>query len=274
MKKLVILLLLMILPQLQAIQANSVHDKYPEPSGRSKKPRNSLTSYGVFLVPINYHKGNVKWKGAICVIPTKDQENVPSSSWYLFRPDHPNQLIGKDLSAMLQISQIVASPDNRYLAVVSVGEGHPILEVMDIPTLVDKSKAKILIEMNPYPGYLAIDRWRGKNLVIESDMLLTHKDKNDHNRVPYSLELDPSEKFILNISTSKLRPVNRLLRNPVKYYVKMLRHKKLSTRRQGTEALKALRSPSALPYLKKALKREKNEGLRKEIMKVIKALKN
>ncbi len=270
MKKLAIFLLLIFIPQLQGVQADEVKNHYVAP-GRSKKTKNPLERYA-FLVPIKYHKGNENWKGVIFVIPTKDHENVPSSSWYLFRPGHPNRLLGKDLSAMLQLSQIEASPDGRYLAVVSVGEGHPILEVMDIPALVDNHKTKNLIEMNPYPGYLAIHRWRGKNLVVESDMLLTHGGMNGRSHVPSALGLDPSEKFNINISTKKISPVNRILKTPVKYYGRKLRHKKLSTRRLAVEALKALNSSSALPYLKKALKKEKDMSLRKEIMLVIKAL--
>ncbi len=273
MKKLILFLLLILFSQLQGVQAVEMNNQYPVPPGRSKKTKNSLEPYAAFLVPVVYRKDNDHLTGAIHVIPTKDRDNVPSSFWFFLKFNSSNRLLGKDLSAMLQISQMEASPDGRYLAVVSVGEGHPILEVMDVPTLVRQQKVKNLVEINPYPGYLSIGRWRGNNLVIESDMLLTHGGMNERSHVPSSLELDPPEKFNINTATKKISPVKPILKTPVKYYGRKLRHKKLSTRRLAVEALKTLNSSSALPYLKNALKREKDKGLRKHIMRTIKALK-
>lgn len=93
--------------------------------------------------------------------------------WHLRCKSTPDRLLGCDLSAMHLISQVLLAPNRAHLAVLSVGEGHPILEIIALRPLLKFGTYKSLCSLNPYPGTISIHRWQSGRLSITSDVDLT-----------------------------------------------------------------------------------------------------
>lgn len=70
------------------------------------------------------------------------------------------------------VESISVSPTNRKLAVISVGEGHPVLEVVSVPQLSEGGKYDVELFINPYPGGIWIEGWDGDNLILGTDVPL------------------------------------------------------------------------------------------------------
>ncbi len=80
--------------------------------------------------------------------------------------------LGCDLSAMRQVVTVSASPDRKWLAVLSVGEGHPMLEVVALDALTEQHDYRVMTTINPYPGTIGLTDWQDGELRIVSDMPL------------------------------------------------------------------------------------------------------
>ena len=74
-----------------------------------------------------------------------------------------------DATALHQIDQVIPSADGHWLAVLSVGEGHPWLEIVDLPAL-RRGEYRAPCSLNPYPGVLSLDAWLDDALRIGSDV--------------------------------------------------------------------------------------------------------
>lgn len=81
----------------------------------------------------------------------------------------PAQTLVCDATALHQIDQLIPSADGHWLAVLSVGEGHPWLEIVDLPAL-RRGEYRAACSINPYPGVLSLDAWLGDALRIGSDV--------------------------------------------------------------------------------------------------------
>ncbi len=124
-----------------------------------------------------------------------------SSHWFLLS-EEGNRKLGNDLCAFHQLDSLSASPAGEYLAVMSVGEGHPMVEVVDLKLLRQKGKYNVLHEINPYPGTISIEEWRGNQLILSSDVPLDQLKKNKSINVD---ALSPKAKrFLLDIKTGKI----------------------------------------------------------------------
>jgi hypothetical protein len=55
--------------------------------------------------------------------------------WTLACSTKPSESLGCGVTAMSQVAEFAVSPDARWLAVVSMGEGHPWLEVVPLKPL-------------------------------------------------------------------------------------------------------------------------------------------
>jgi hypothetical protein len=84
--------------------------------------------------------------------------------------------LGCGFSALHQITEVLVAPKADYLAVASVGEGHPIVEIVPLNALINKGKYVAKCELNPYPGTIAPSRWHGRVLLFQSDVDLALKD--------------------------------------------------------------------------------------------------
>lgn len=101
--------------------------------------------------------------------------------------------IGCDLTALHQIVSIVASDDANSLSVLSVGEGHPILEIVPLPPLLEQGSYDGQCSVNPYPGNVDAGRWQNDHWLIQSDTDLliegVEERANAINGSPYSYAL-------------------------------------------------------------------------------------
>ncbi len=136
----------------------------------------------------------------LCVINTGDENGA---HWFILKDMGRSREIGSNLSCLHQVDHILPSPDNRHLAVLSVGEGHPILEVIDLEKLRLQSKYVVLQQIDPYPGTVSIDRWDGSYLIVNSNMPLTLR--KEDGRVDPDLILPKDEAFSLDVATGEIK---------------------------------------------------------------------
>jgi hypothetical protein len=92
-----------------------------------------------------------------------------TAHWYLVEPNGARPLVAPPVE-MSVVDTVAVSPDGRFLAVVSVGEGHPVLDVLDLArVLASDNDDRPLASVNPYPGWITVDAWRDGVLAVTSD---------------------------------------------------------------------------------------------------------
>jgi hypothetical protein len=136
----------------------------------------------------------------LCVINTEDENGA---HWFILKDMGRSREIGSNLSCLHQVHQILPSLDHRYLAVLSVGEGHPMVEVIELEKLRLQSKYVVLQEIDPYPGIVSIDRWEGSYLIVYSNVPLTQR--KEDGRVDPDLILPKDEAFSLDVATGEIK---------------------------------------------------------------------
>ena len=136
----------------------------------------------------------------LCVINTEDENGA---HWFILKDMGRSREIGSNLSCLYQVHQILPSPDYRYLVVLSVGEGHPMVEVIDLEKLRLQSKYVVLQTIDPYPGTVSIDRWEGAHLIVYSNVPLTQR--KEDGRVDPDLILPKDEAFSLDVETGEIK---------------------------------------------------------------------
>lgn len=92
-----------------------------------------------------------------------------AAHWYLLEEGRARQLAPPPVS-MLMVDSVAASRDGRFAAVISVGEGHPVLDVLDLARALDGEHGdRALATVNPYPGWIALDGWKDGAIQVRSD---------------------------------------------------------------------------------------------------------
>lgn len=233
------------------------------------KQATTPTEQGVLLTQLRYlykPSGIVELNSTLCVINTSNE----GPQWFLLSSDNwsMNIRIGSISAAMRLITDINASPDGKFLAVLSVGEGHPILEVVNLPVLLQEKQYQVLHELDPYPGFVEIRSWDGNRLHIDSDMLLTHRDKSS-GRVPSELMLFWQETFSLNILTGKITGVSEGAKDPIEHYSKILMDQNASDAEKDEALFKMLRLNADNVSLKHLLNVLETERDPKRINKIL-----
>lgn len=169
---------------------------------------------GIICAPLN--------DATLCAINLTEED----AQWFLLGPENRSR-IGAFSAAMRLIFDINVSADEKYAAVLSVGEGHPILEMIDFPAFLQKKTYRVLQMIDPYPGTIAVRKWDGNTLHVECDMLLTHLDKKT-NRVPFEFMLYSMETFAIDMTTGKISGVSEGARLPFTHYAKALINPQMS----------------------------------------------
>jgi hypothetical protein len=137
-----------------------------------------------------------------CQISVQNRSDFGGACWSLACDSKKTRKLGCELAAMSTVGVVSASPDRRWLAVISAGEGHPFLEIVDLGRLVRDRGYRALLTINPYPGTINLVRWSSDALIVESDMPLTE--------MPIPLEeaesrmIDPPGTFRIRIGTWKV----------------------------------------------------------------------
>ncbi len=113
-------------------------------------------------------------------------------------------------TASHHVWQIEISPGDAYLAVLSEGEGHPVVEIFEIKSILmqrdgcEDTMIAPVLSIDPYPGTIWIERWKSDTLLlVSSDVPLTLLDKNTR-RVPLQDPESDSRKFLWDISTDTI----------------------------------------------------------------------
>jgi hypothetical protein len=139
---------------------------------------------------LRYELGQVKTDG--------DAKHLPV---WTFLPAGRDKWVKLDIAAAMgHVHQATLSPDRKHLVLVTVGEGHPVLEVFDWPALLDKRRGESRHYIDPYPGGVQVNDWAGRKLRIESDMPLA-RPRNKAGRVNARDTSDATRDFLLDPTT-------------------------------------------------------------------------
>ncbi len=189
----------------------------------------------------------------LCVISTNEE-----SHWFLFSP-HNYTLKLEITSSFLNVTDFQISPNQQWLAVASIGEGHPALDIFPLPPLLAQQTAEARYNINPYPGSVDIEQWQDA----------THLQINTDRWLPYNAPLrdEYSAIFVLNVETGEYSTEDKTLQNPIEYYKDWLKTVKNEwDKQQILEILTKLQpapvvpSPQAPPAREGQEKQEKNGG--------------
>ena len=158
------------------------------------------------------------------------------------------------------VSQVKASPDGRYLADVTSHEGHPCASVYSLPLFLEKKKRRLLWSIEPYPGWVSIERWEGKKLLVTSDMFLSYRKESQ--KFWAVMEFNDPQEFALHLDTGDIQPVSAGASDPARYFSKQLSSEFSDVRSNAAFVLKVLKAISAIPALEKAVAMETDQEMK------------
>ena len=207
--------------------------------------------------------------GSICVVNTNDA----GAQWFLISSTG-NQHLGPVSPGFKTINKIEASQDGRYLAVHSVAEGHTLIDVIDLRQLVQSKSYQVLHNIDPYPGHVELEEWKGGQLYVKSDMLLTHPDK-DTGRYSSDMSLSWLETFAMNPATGRLSGVSGGAINPAEHYAQVLLDPKAGEKQKDRALVKMLSTHTGqlgLPLLIELLEQEQDPKRMNKLLDEINAL--
>jgi hypothetical protein len=107
--------------------------------------------------------------------------------------------LGCDLTAMHQVVELLPAPSRNselphalakrddLLAVLSVGEGHPVLEIVLLRALLEQGTYRARCTFNPFPGSIQVKQWEGGFLLVEADIDLSATNKGSMTSEPGSV---------------------------------------------------------------------------------------
>lgn len=87
-----------------------------------------------------------------CTLAVDVVRDETPACWRLACPGKPVRELACDVTAMHQVVSVTLGEADTTLAVMSVGEGHPILELVPLAPLVDAGIYDAACTINPYPG--------------------------------------------------------------------------------------------------------------------------
>ena len=142
-----------------------------------------------------------------CSLLVQDKGLESDTCWSLACESRNTIDLGCGLSALHAVGALSPSPDGRWLGVVTVGEGHPILEVVDLKSLLAGQGYQVLTSINPYPGTINLQGWKDSALLITSDMPLPELPLAEGDSDPASRVLPSQQVFALEPGTWKVQAV-------------------------------------------------------------------
>jgi hypothetical protein len=121
--------------------------------------------------------------GELCVLSheiiTKDAEGEESpemiTGWFSRLPNGEKKVHPSPEVSLMQVIEFRIAPDGKHVAVLSVGEGHPMIDVFEVKPNPGKKAAKAMLTLNPYPGGISFAEpaWRDGELIVASDADMT-----------------------------------------------------------------------------------------------------
>jgi hypothetical protein len=147
-------------------------------SGLSAQKTIDVSNYNCFSSQIKYYSQGKQKEGILLFVNHYDREiPLQYSHVYLLSREHKNIQLAGDSTAFTNVFDLKVSPDNKYLALLAVSEGHPWIEIYDLQALINSGSQNLLAEINPYPGIVNLTEWKGDKLFVESDANLLLKNK-------------------------------------------------------------------------------------------------
>jgi hypothetical protein len=99
------------------------------------------------------------------------------------------------------------SPSQQWLAIISVGEGHPIIDIVELPKFLQNNEPKTLLSINPFPGTIDLIKWRANQLVVESDRLISQHNEALARVEKFYVTIDKTNQVSLLPASTKLKVV-------------------------------------------------------------------
>jgi len=121
----------------------------------------------------------------LCILNLQQGE----SQWFLIGAADGNQLLTPHPASMSQVVDFLISPSKQWLAILSVGEGHPIVDIVELTEFLHNHEPKTLISINPFPGTINLVKWQKNQLLVTSDRRISQQNE----------ELSRVEKFYVAI---------------------------------------------------------------------------
>jgi hypothetical protein len=111
-----------------------------------------------------------------CALEVDLRRDEAAACWRLDCLDAQPKALGCDLTALHQVVEVLIDPSGKWMAVTTVGEGHPILEIVPIQDWLGGKDYRAQCSVNPYPGTFDIDGWKAGGLRLSSDVDLSIAD--------------------------------------------------------------------------------------------------
>jgi len=197
-----------------------------------------------------------------------------TAQWFILKGGRLSERIPVSPQSLSIVDDFQISPAQSSLAIVSVGEGHPILDVVDLKYLLEQKEVKLLLSINPYPGFIHIEKWQKEQLIVVTDRLLTYSTTSTENEKSYPLRLTEGEKFSIEIATGKITSLTPHARNPIRFYSQQLSRSEVWEVTEAITALVSLQANKAIPILQQVLKRRKEPEIQKILRETIEKLKD
>lgn len=107
---------------------------------------------------------------ARCAIEVDIRRDEQPACWRLDCVDQTPRELGCDLTSMHQVAGLNPDASGEWLAVLSVGEGHPFVEVVPLPPWLEQGHYLAQCTINPYPGTIDVEAWKDGQLWLRSDV--------------------------------------------------------------------------------------------------------
>ena len=108
-----------------------------------------------------------------CALEVDVRKDDQPGCWRIDCVDAVPRELGCDATALHQVVDVQIAPDQQWMAVTSVGEGHPMLELVALPEFLAGKPYRALCTINPYPGTVYFERWEAGKPRVISDVDLT-----------------------------------------------------------------------------------------------------
>ena len=182
--------------------------------------------------------------------------------WFILNSSGDAQEVEPPARFFARFHGMLASADGRFLAIQSSGEGHPAIDIIDLPHFIKSGQTRSVGAMTTYPGYLRMAHWENGGLYFTSDMLCLpiagSWGNPDVDYFNFTIELPESKMFVFNPDTGMIKAVSKELADPVNFFGNLLLDPDhdLRQREIGTAGLLKLGGKGGVPFLKRALKIE------------------
>jgi hypothetical protein len=152
----------------------------------------------------------------LCIINTA----ADGPHWFLLNTTGNTQL-GVLKAGLPTITALRASPDAKYLAVLSQDGTRTLVELIDLPKLLQTKTYQVVQKIDPAPGKIDLRGWDGLQVQVGCDMLLTRRDPAN-GRVSQDWALVSPEVFAMHAVTGQITGVSEGARNPAQHYANVL----------------------------------------------------